>query len=211
MIADQSGVQPSGRFAAAAMPRLAAFAVDGVTYLIIPALLLPVGILLLRNGVTISAFAINVVAFVLVIAPATAWAAWWEASPRGATPGKRLLRLRVVDGNSGAAASGRQSLARNVIKIAVPWELGHTVALEFSDVAAGAVPMWLWTLTAIIYGWLAVNLILLIIASHQPVHDRLAHTVLFGPKAVAKIVPHRPPSGRGRQTADSQCRFRSPY
>jgi hypothetical protein len=65
-----------------------------------------------------------------------------------------------------------------VIKIAVPWELGHTVALWFANLGAADVPLGLRVLTAIIYGWLAVNLILLIIASHTPLHDRLAHTVV---------------------------------
>jgi uncharacterized RDD family membrane protein YckC len=116
-----------------------------------------------------------------VIVPATGWASWWESRPRGATPGKRLLRLRVLDDNTEAAPSGRQSLTRNVIKIAVPWELGHTVALGFASVGTGRVPVWVWILTAIIYGWLAGNLVLLIIASHKPLHDRLAHTVVVRP------------------------------
>ena len=69
-----------------------------------------------------------------------------------------------------------RSLARNVIKIAVPWELGHTVALGYVSAASTNVPVWLWVLTAIIYGWLLLNLILLIIPSRKPLHDRVART-----------------------------------
>jgi uncharacterized RDD family membrane protein YckC len=113
------------------LPRLAAFALDAATYLIIPALLLPLGLLLIRRGVMLSSAAVNAVGLALVIAPATAWATWREARPRGATPGKRRLRLGVIDKSTDALVSARRSLTRNVIKIAVPWELGHTVALGY--------------------------------------------------------------------------------
>ena len=177
MNADQSDT-PTPRVPAPPLPRLAAFALDAATYLIIPALLLPVGLLLIRYGVTPSAVAVNAIGLALVIAPATAWATWREARPRGATPGKRLLRLGVIDESTEAFALAWRSLARNVIKIAVPWELGHTVALGYAYTGSGNVPVWLWVLTAIIYGWLLVNLILLIIPSRKPVHDRVAGTVV---------------------------------
>jgi uncharacterized RDD family membrane protein YckC len=48
--------------------------------------------------------------------------------PRGATVGKRLLRLRVIDERTRALPSGPQAIVRNLIKITVPWELGHTMA-----------------------------------------------------------------------------------
>jgi len=155
------------------LPRLTAFALDAVTYLIIPALLLPLGLLLIRHGVMLSSVAINAIGLVLVIAPATAWASWREARPRGATPGKRLLRLGVLDETTEALVPASRSLARNMIRIALPWELGHTVALGYAYTEGSNVPVWLWLLTAIIYGWLIINLILLII-SRKPLHDRLA-------------------------------------
>jgi hypothetical protein len=95
MNADQRGT-PMPRVPAAPLPWLAAFALDAVTYLIIPALLLPLGLLLIRRAVMLSSVAVNAVGLALVIAPATAWASWHEARPRGATPGKRLLRLGVI-------------------------------------------------------------------------------------------------------------------
>jgi uncharacterized RDD family membrane protein YckC len=139
-----------------------------------PALLLPLGLLLIRRDVMLSSVAVNAVGLALVIAPATAWATWHEARPRGATPGKRLLRLGVIDKSTDALVSARRSLARNVIQIAVPWELGHAVALGYVSTASANVPAWLWVLTAIIYGWLLLNLILLIIPSRKPLHDRVA-------------------------------------
>jgi len=118
--------------AAPPLGRLAAFALDVATYAIIPVLLVPVGLLLIRNDVVLSSVAVNALGLALVIAPATAWAAWREARPRGATPGKRLLRLEVLDDRTEALPSASRSLARNLIKIAVPWELGHTLALGYA-------------------------------------------------------------------------------
>ena len=128
-------------------------------------------LLLIRRGVMLSSVAVNAVGLTLVIAPATAWATWRD-------PGKRLLRLGVIDESTDALVSARRSLARNVIKITVPWELGHTVALGYVSTASANVPVWLWVLTAIIYGWLLLNLIVLIIPSREPLHDRVARTIV---------------------------------
>jgi uncharacterized RDD family membrane protein YckC len=163
--------------AAPALPRVVAFALDAATYLIIPALLLPLGLLLVRHGVVLNSPAVNAIGLVLVIAPATAWATWCESRPPGATPGKRVLRLRVLDQRSNEPPRAAQSLARNVIKIAVPWELGHIVALGYAN-SAGSVPVWLWVLAAVLYSWLLLNLVLLIMRSHQPLHDRLPGTIV---------------------------------
>ena len=65
-----------------------------------------------------------------------------------------------------------------MIKITVPWELGHTVALGYAHQPGDDVPDWLGALTALSYGWLLLNTILLMIPSHKPLHDRLAHTIV---------------------------------
>ena len=180
----QGDTPPAGRLSAPPLPRLAGVAVDGATYLIIPALLVPIGLLLSRRGATLSSLAVNAIGLAVVIAPATAWAAWWKARPQGRTPGKRLLRLQVVDQPTRALPYPGQALVRNLIKIALPWELGHTVALGYAYTAGNVVPGWLWAHSAVTYGWLLLNLILLIIPSHQPVHDRLALTVVRDQKMV---------------------------
>jgi hypothetical protein len=46
------------------------------------------------------------------------------------------MRLGVIDKSTDALVSVRRSLTRNVIKIAVPWELGHTVALGYVSTAS---------------------------------------------------------------------------
>jgi uncharacterized RDD family membrane protein YckC len=71
-------------------------------------------------------------------------------------------------------------------------------------------------LTGIIYGWLLLNLILLIIPSRKPLHDRMARTIVVRAridqptKAAAKIARHRRLSERARPTAGSRYTGRSP-
>jgi uncharacterized RDD family membrane protein YckC len=54
----------------------------------------------------------------------------WEAGGRAATPGKRVLRLAVRHGDD--RPGWRRSLVRNALKVALPWELGHTAALALA-------------------------------------------------------------------------------
>jgi len=58
MNAEQGGTPPH-LVPAPPLPRLAAFALDAVTYLIIPPLLLPIGLLLIRHGIMLSSLAVN--------------------------------------------------------------------------------------------------------------------------------------------------------
>ena len=75
-MSETQGDAPSHRrLTAPPLPRLAALAIDVATYLIIPALLVPLGLLLIQRGVMLSSLAVNALALVLVIAPATGWAA----------------------------------------------------------------------------------------------------------------------------------------
>jgi uncharacterized RDD family membrane protein YckC len=67
----------------------------------------------------------QLVVIAVLTLPVTFWFAWWEAAPRGATPGKRLGGLRVSRLN-GDGLTLRRSLLRSAVKIAVPWELAHT-------------------------------------------------------------------------------------
>ncbi|MGH2815201.1 MAG: RDD family protein [Actinomycetota bacterium] len=46
--------------------------------------------------------------------PVTLWFAWWEAAPRGATPGKRLLGFRVSR-LDGGGVSGSGSMLRSAV------------------------------------------------------------------------------------------------
>jgi uncharacterized RDD family membrane protein YckC len=67
----------------------------------------------------------QLVIFAVLTVPVTVWLAGWEASPGGATPGKRLLGLRVLT-RSGDRLSWPRSLLRTALKVTLPWELAHT-------------------------------------------------------------------------------------
>jgi hypothetical protein len=55
----QGDAPTAGRLTAAPLPRLAALAMGGASYLIIPALLFPLGFLLLQRGVVLCSLAVN--------------------------------------------------------------------------------------------------------------------------------------------------------
>jgi hypothetical protein len=71
--------------------------------------------------------ALNIMAFFVLVAPATVWLAWWEHA-KAATPGKRLLRLRVTP-----RPGFGKALARNALKVALPWEIAHTGVYLLTD------------------------------------------------------------------------------
>jgi uncharacterized RDD family membrane protein YckC len=105
--------------------RLAAFYVDWLFIIGYAALLLPFGIPLYHWVHGLPTWALNAGTFAILVVPATVWLAGWERTGRRATPGKRVMRLRVAPVSGGSSGWWR-SLARNGLKLALPWELGHT-------------------------------------------------------------------------------------
>jgi len=114
--------------------RLAAWCVDWLIISAYAALLVPVGLLIARS-VQLSAAAGNVLSFGCLVAPATLWLTLWERGLRAASPGKRLLGLRVRIVDDGQPGFGR-ALARNALKVTLPWELGHSAAFTLASPAA---------------------------------------------------------------------------
>jgi uncharacterized RDD family membrane protein YckC len=116
-----------------------------------------------------------VVVAVLTV-PVTLWFAWWEAAPRGATPGKRLLGLRVSRLNGGGL-SGSGSTLRSAVKIAVPWEVAHT-AVWNSLVWPGPDAPVNALLFTVANGLLLLYVAMLLLGAHRPPYDRLAGTIV---------------------------------
>lgn len=121
--------------------RLAAFGVDYGIIAVYLVVLFLVGVLgraadLLPSRVTTPSARIigQLAAIAVLTVPVTLWVAWREAAPRGATPGKRLLGLRVSCLDDGAPSWPR-SLLRSAARIALPWELAHTRGVEQPGVA----------------------------------------------------------------------------
>lgn len=108
---------------------------------------------------------------------ATLLAARQESGPRGATLGKRHQGL-VVRGRADAVVTSGRALIRNTVKIGVPWQLGHVVAIgaafggfERRDpVTLGA--------AAVTYPLLATMVVAAALGGGRALHDRVAGTVV---------------------------------
>jgi uncharacterized RDD family membrane protein YckC len=163
--------------------RLAAGAVDYGIVVAYLAVLTLVGVLLRAAGLLpdhITTPGGRILAQLVVIAvltvPVTLWFAWWEAAPRGATPGKRLLGLRVSRLNGGGL-SGSGSMLRSAVKIAVPWEVAHT-AVWNSLVWPGPDAPVNTLLFTVANGLLLLYVAMLLLGAHRPPYDRLAGTLV---------------------------------
>jgi uncharacterized RDD family membrane protein YckC len=116
----------------------------------------------------------QLVGFAVLTLPVTAWFAGWEATPGGATPGKRLLGLRVLTtGHDGL--SPPRSLLRTALKITVPWELAHTAVWNL--LAWPGEPSALDTLLlGLANAAIVVDLVSLFVGSRRTPYDRVAGT-----------------------------------
>jgi len=159
-----------------AVRRIAAWSVDWLVIVGYAAALVPLGLLLNDRSVQLSSLAWNLISFGLLIVPVTVWLAAWEAGPRAATPGKRLARLRVL-ANDGRPPGFGRSLARNGLKVALPWELGHTAAFVLATSSADGAVMTAAsicgiTACVIVLGYLAS----LFVGSGRTPYDRVTGT-----------------------------------
>jgi uncharacterized RDD family membrane protein YckC len=121
--------------------------IDWLIISVYAATLIPVGLLLARHSVHLSAWGWNAVAFGILIVPVTVWLATWESN--GATPGKRALGLRVRSPRE-QGVGWRRALARNALKVALAWELGHTAAFLLAERDAGPIKVLLGITSAIL-------------------------------------------------------------
>ena len=138
--------------------RITAWLIDWLWILILPVLLVPVGVILYGTGFRLPSWGWNLVSFLILIVPVTLWTARCESGSSQATPGKRKKGLAVVDARSAQPVGFGRALLRNAIKIALPWELGHTIAFFFATGAGEQPPGYLVVLTvltyAVMFGWL---------------------------------------------------------
>jgi uncharacterized RDD family membrane protein YckC len=121
--------------------------------------------------------AAQLVAFSVLTLPVTAWFARWEATPSGATPGKRLLGLRVLT-TSGNRISLPRSLLRTALKFAIPWELAHTAVwnmLVWPGDPSAAVDM---LLLGLANAAIAVDVVMLFVGSRRTPYDRIVGTLV---------------------------------
>jgi len=169
--------KPSGR----PWSRLAAWLIDWLLVLEWVAILAAVGIPLFLNGVTsqLSVVTLNLIATLALVVPVTIGLAVLESGDRGATVGKRVRRLEVVTATTGTPASMKRTLLRNVLKIAVPWTIGHAAVygIVTTDAAAAPAPS-VWILTAIAYVLPLVYVVSLFVGSGRTPYDRISGTTV---------------------------------
>jgi len=161
--------------------RLLAWTVDWLCILGWVVVVAAIGVPLYLAGITagLTVVVLNVVATLVLVVPITVALAGLESSAREGTIGKRLRGLRVVSSRTGARLSYRRSLARNTIKIAVPWTIGHAAVYAIvASSAAGSVPVAVWVLTAAAYVLPIAYFASLFIGSGRTPYDRICGTVV---------------------------------
>lgn len=116
----------------------------------------------------------NLIGFVTLIVPISLAAAGFDGTARHATPGKRVLRLRVESAGQGPGFA--RALLRNTIKYAIPWEIGHTAV--FALVGSTGAPA-IWVTIALIAAYaIPIVSLLLMITTGRALHDRVARTAV---------------------------------
>jgi uncharacterized RDD family membrane protein YckC len=108
-----------------------------------------------------------------------------ERSESQATLGKKISKVKVVD-RDGGVISTRQSIYRNLIKIAIPWEITH-ISLLFPrplfNIAEPKIPLGIYLADIILLLYL---LIFLLTKGKITVHDHISST-----RVVLKKLPEQ--------------------
>jgi hypothetical protein len=162
--------------------RLLAWLVDWACVLGWVAVTAAVGVPLFLSGVTrgLSLGALNAIAAVVMVAPITFGLAALESSARESSFGKRVRRLVVVHARTGGRVSFGRALARNALKVALPWLIGHAAVFEIVFASAsGFVPTSIWLLTAGAYVLPIVYVLSLFVGNGRTPYDRIAGTAVI--------------------------------
>jgi uncharacterized RDD family membrane protein YckC len=117
----------------------------------------------------------NVVSAAALVIPVSLAFAVLESSRLHATLGKRVAGLTVV-GADGTRVGFWRALLRNLVKIAVPWAIGHAAVYALTG-SSGATPtVWLVLLTAAAYVLPTIWLVTLFVGAGRTPYDRLSGT-----------------------------------
>jgi uncharacterized RDD family membrane protein YckC len=177
--------------------RLVAWLIDWMCVLAWCAIVAAVGIPLYLAGVTrdIDEVALNVVAAITVVVPATLGLAALEAGRLHGTLGKRALGIRVIGvparNTAGGAGAGEfaagapfgAAVLRNALKIALPWIIGHAavialVSTSTGGTTSGSAPAWVWVLTLAAYVLPIVYVVALFVRRGRTPYDAASRTAV---------------------------------
>lgn len=136
-----------------------------------------VGVPLYAAGITggLGPFGLNLVGLALVVLPVTIGLTLLESGRYEATPGKLKLGLRVRRDPTGERISPARSLLRNLLKLGLPWALGHLAAISLAtgggaDAQIGAV---------LSLAVPAAYLVSLFVGDGRTIYDHLAGTTVI--------------------------------
>lgn len=176
--------------------RSQAYVLDSLVHLAVPAALVPVGLLVRRRynrpgPRLLHAFsALPPVAATLIASAQESRRGTWGHRSQG-------LVVRTTDGQ--CPGFGR-ALLRNTIKIGVPWQLGHVVAIGAATGELDRRHPWTMAAATFVYPWMAAAAVSVALGSGRALHDRAADT---------RVSPATP---RQRPCASSVARaVRAPY
>ncbi|MET1005641.1 MAG: RDD family protein [Propionibacteriaceae bacterium] len=156
--------------------RARAYVRDAGTYLGVAAATVPFGLVLRQQGFGQSpGFLLAVSAVPPLVA--TLIAAGQESGVHHATWGKRRQSL-VVTTMTGQPVSFGRALVRNVVKIGIPWQLGHTVAIGAAFGGFETGDTLTLAATAVTYPLIALMIVMVARRNGRGLHDRLAGTVV---------------------------------
>ena len=147
---------------------------DSLGYVGLAATMVPVGFIAQKKGWgTSRSFVLAVSAVPPLLA--TVLAARAEAGPSDSTAGKQRYDLRVEDIHGGSLSFGRAAL-RNVLKIGLPWQLGHTVAVGAAFGGFEQRDAWTIGATVATYTLLGAMVGSAAFGNGVAIHDRIAGT-----------------------------------
>lgn len=156
--------------------RTRAYLADCGMYLAVAAATVPLGVVAAAKGWGKSrAFVLGVSSIPPLVA--TVIAARQETGPMATTFGKRRQGL-VVRSRDGAPVTFKRGLIRNAVKVGIPWQLGHVVAVGAAvGYCDDADPLTL-AATALIYPLVGAMVVAGTTGSGRALHDRLVGTVV---------------------------------
>jgi len=136
-----------------------------------------VGVPLYLAGQTsaLGPLALNLVGLALVVLPVTVALTVMECGRYEATPGKLKFGLRVRRDPMGERISWQRSLLRNLLKLGVPWSLGHLAAIALA--AGGGIDAQIGAVLSMAIP--VAYLVSLFLGDGRTIYDRLAGTMVI--------------------------------
>jgi len=152
--------------------RSQAYVVDSLVHLAVPIALVPVGLLVRRHHRRLDLRLLHALS---ALPPVAATLLAGAQDSRSGTWGHRWqgLVVRTTDGH--VPGFGR-ALLRNTVKVGIPWQLGHVVAIGAATGRLDRHHPWIIAATAVVYLWMAAAVAAVSLKSGRALHDRAAST-----------------------------------